>query len=1441
MSLPWRTVSLFVSSTFRDTQLERDILVRRVFPRLRETLSKYRLNLSEIDLRWGVASEQDSVQVCEEVLAESLPRFLGIIGGRYGWIPDRDNPEGLSITEREMRMALEHPAARPVFLMREPAVPNGLVEPDSLTDADDPEHFLHKQTRLAELIRRIHASKSVIHSYQAACIDGKLSLEIDFEETAYSALLSSLERDPDLAPWFDLTDSDHEVSFVEAAQAFAHERTSGFNASLRSREIADLDVASKTEGYVLVTGGGGLGKTSLVAQAYLTASEIGDRKVVGAFVGGMRGTGSSHELLTNLVRSLSDDPPETEMTKLAEQFLSALHTAKPLIFLDGLDQLSDAGRLAWLPYGLPVGTTVVLSTMDDTLAQPFRDREAVEIRVDALSRADSRMVLMGHLHRYRKILEPNQLDALLSKADATSPLYLACVAEELRTLGVREELDKHIAAMPPDVGGLFLWVLRRLESDRQFRWEDGASKIRRLISCIGISRDGLSEAELSDLADDNTGDVAVTLRLLRPYLSRRGNLVSLHHRAHGEALRGIGIGYESRRLLGDDHPGYLDEESEVVAAREVLTTYFDGTESNVVSERQAYEWPHQLFHLKAWERLERCLLMREIFEHLSVDERKWELTSYWLPLRAEPLSRDMGALYLEAFEAWRTGDKLEDRTVAVNIGLFLWNNGLYSSAEQLYRYALEVAERTYGRNHPSTLSSMNLLAGTLLNKGDLVSSEAMYRHTLRVMERTLGNEHPSFLSTLNNLAFLLGQKGDNSGSESLHRSALDTKMILFGPDHPETLVSQGNLASLLFSKGDHSSAELLFRQSLEARERTLGPDHLDTLTTVHNLGVLLHDKGNLLDAAAMYRRAVCHRERILGQNHPDTLVSASGLAGIVHETGDINEAELHYRRVVAAAVQTLGEEHPDTLIYRTKLADVIREMGDIDRAEKLHREVLEAREGRLGKEHPDTLTSLAVYAGVLFDKCDVAGAKRLLSRVLEAQERILGPKHPNTLTSVNNMAFLLRDQGDLAGAEPLYRRALEAREKTLGSEHPDTLTTANNLAVLKQKQGNFREAEAMFRRTLETQIRVLGSEHPNTLASQGNLASLIHDKRDLAGAEQMYRSTLKTQERILGKEHRDTLKTIDALAKVLTDRGDFKDAESLYRHSLEVRERLLGAEHSDTLASLNRLASFLVEQGDFSTAESMYRRVLEARERHLGEEHPLTLQILSNLAKLSYAQGDLVAAESLFRRDLEASERLFGFNHRSTLTSVNNLASLLGTAGDIVSASLLHRRALEARERTLGPEHPDTIMSINNLAVLYARSGDLAGAEPLFCCVLEVRERVLGLEHPQTVRSRNNLAFLKMDKGDLTSAEVLFRLSLEARTNNLGAEHSHTRESATNLERMLDLIQAVESLQGRSECDHCLGTGFVAYADIMRLEMQSELKPGPCKLCRETAGLDDKT
>src|SRR4051812_18068696 len=58
MSSAWRTVRVFISSTFRDMHAERDWLVKRVFPALRERLVRHRIHLVDIDLRWGVTKEQ---------------------------------------------------------------------------------------------------------------------------------------------------------------------------------------------------------------------------------------------------------------------------------------------------------------------------------------------------------------------------------------------------------------------------------------------------------------------------------------------------------------------------------------------------------------------------------------------------------------------------------------------------------------------------------------------------------------------------------------------------------------------------------------------------------------------------------------------------------------------------------------------------------------------------------------------------------------------------------------------------------------------------------------------------------------------------------------------------------------------------------------------------------------------------------------------------------------------------------------------------------------------------------------------------------------------------------------------------------------------------------------------------------------------------------------
>ncbi|XP_078064909.1 telomerase protein component 1-like, partial [Mustelus asterias] len=57
--LRWRTVRVFVSSTFRDMWSERDLLVRSVFPELRARAARHFVRVQEVDLRWGI-TEQES-------------------------------------------------------------------------------------------------------------------------------------------------------------------------------------------------------------------------------------------------------------------------------------------------------------------------------------------------------------------------------------------------------------------------------------------------------------------------------------------------------------------------------------------------------------------------------------------------------------------------------------------------------------------------------------------------------------------------------------------------------------------------------------------------------------------------------------------------------------------------------------------------------------------------------------------------------------------------------------------------------------------------------------------------------------------------------------------------------------------------------------------------------------------------------------------------------------------------------------------------------------------------------------------------------------------------------------------------------------------------------------------------------------------------------------
>lgn len=114
-----RQIRVFISSTFVDMQAEREHLTRVIFPRLRKLCANRGVSFYAIDLRWGITEDESrrnrTVEICLDQIKQCIPYFIGLIGNRYGWIPEgdfsaqypwlREHP-GISATEMEIRYYL---------------------------------------------------------------------------------------------------------------------------------------------------------------------------------------------------------------------------------------------------------------------------------------------------------------------------------------------------------------------------------------------------------------------------------------------------------------------------------------------------------------------------------------------------------------------------------------------------------------------------------------------------------------------------------------------------------------------------------------------------------------------------------------------------------------------------------------------------------------------------------------------------------------------------------------------------------------------------------------------------------------------------------------------------------------------------------------------------------------------------------------------------------------------------------------------------------------------------------------------------------------------------------------------------------------------------------------------------------------------------------------
>ena len=224
--------------------------------------------------------------------------------------------------------------------------------------------------------------------------------------------------------------------------------------------------------------------------------------------------------------------------------------------------------------------------------------------------------------------------------------------------------------------------------------------------------------------------------------------------------------------------------------------------------------------------------------------------------------------------------------------------GKFDEAESLYKRAINIFEKTLGKDHLDTANSINNL-GTLYRKqGKYEEAEPLYKRTLEIREKSLGNNHLGTVIALNSLSTLYMAKGDLVQAVKFQSGA--------------NADSERNLARNLVIGSERHKVAYLARIS-EQTDRTIS---LHLLYAPHDPapGALaathvLQRKGRALDATSQNLNALRSRFNAEDQALLDRLTETrSQIAGLALSGPQRMTIEQHRDRIKALEDQADKDE-----------------------------------------------------------------------------------------------------------------------------------------------------------------------------------------------------------------------------------------------------------------------------------------------------------------------------------------------------------------------------------------------------------------------------------------------------------------------------------------------------------------------------------------------------
>ncbi|WP_109155294.1 tetratricopeptide repeat protein [Azospirillum sp. TSO5] len=1288
-----REIRVFLSSTFKDMNAERDHLLTQVFPLVRSRCAERGVGFTEIDLRWGVTEEEAkngyTVEICLAEIdrcRDYPPFFIGFLGERYGWIPlfedlvsywksRPDSPyrqaiEGaleqrISVTELEMRFGvLDRPEMQEHahFFLRSPSLTEYLLASTKGGQYDD--FFDASGGRLTAL-------KNLLRTSGRIAIDGYADVAA-FGDRVQAILLDELDRR------FPAEEVGNIFSNRAHAHAlFAQARRQGYVplAGLRDQigNRVKAHIAGEFSGPLLLRGISGLGKSSLMADLEASLRTGMGAQVIAHYVGadGQHGAEAWRDGVLDRLRSMISELPalptdDEARWKVMPSWLDQIYrtNGSPVVLLlDAVDQFTGAaeaiqrlGEMLW-----PAGTALLASAtpaVDNDLGVGVW--EIVDLR--APKELEIRAIITAFASAYRKILPPKPLEMITRAPQARVPLYLRMLLEYLRVHSRHEGLvnDVEVALTKPDAASLFEFLLKVWDRD----YGDELSHFglaSKMAALLAASRQGLSELELADLlaapkdplaADSERPRVpkarlAGLLSVLRPYLLRNAGRETLMHTA----------------LVRGALPTYVK-----LSTRQHLLQHFAGAESPALAERV-----HQRLAI-----LEEGLSTEEIYSKMALAAELFDLPSM--------------------IRLWEEDKKLLSRCLtAIGAG----NNEIGPEAEMLGQRWLMFS----GGSHAivDQICGNNEILGWFVELSFNNLAEVLCDVIIKIQKYTCDNNYMSLAPPLNYRGMVHYARGDFEGAEKHFAGALEAMREEAIPNLIEVASVLNNISAVYWSQGNFGMAEQSITDSLNICRENLPPDHPDIATRLGNLGAIYIDLHQFDTAEALLKEALDIRRQSLPPGHPDIANSLNSLASLYRSQEKLDIAESLYEEAFDIMRRTLPPGHPSIAYSLNNLALLYEDQGKPKPAERLLQKALNSFRQSLPPEHPGIAATLINLSSLYESRGEFDNAELALQEALLRLRKTFPSGSPKTAITLSNLASLYKKQDKLAAAGMLYNEALNIQRATLPPAHPDIANALRSLADIYRAQNQFDAAEQLYKEAVGILRRVDIAEHTEFASCLNNLAEIYREEKNFDAAEPLYVEALRALRQAPSPYPLEIAHCLNNMGLLYYEKGEMDAAENLCEEALCIRCELLPPDAPELASSFNNLALLYHSQGKLDDAARLYNKALIILRKALPSRRSNILTSIGNLAKVYQQQGKLHAVEPLYEEALTINRQLLPAGDTEIAASLNNLAALRWTLGKFDAIEPLLQEALVILRQALPPEHPSIAAIVNNLEHLNKR------------------------------------------------------------------------------------------------------------------------------------------